>query len=223
MSGPAILQQSRRHHPSTASALLRIVASMFSTASRFDVWCSSSDVNGVIVPPGFAAVVRSERLGKTLASCLDAGSVVVSALRNGVLVGYATLVPSSAAVEAQWRGIPSVWELGALEVAEQARRQHVGAALLNSLPSALPLEQLILFARGLVHHWAYGHAGTSPLRYRTVLVSMLRRVGFEVRQTDDPEVSEHPLNFLAARFGEHVTTDVLQGYLTREDRRSSAW
>ncbi len=170
----------------------------------------------VVVAPGFTAIARTERLLATIEHCLDVGSVVVAALEDRMLVGYATLVPSAAAVEARWRDVPDLWELGAIEVSEHARRHRVGTMLMDALDKALPLPSLVVFARGVVHHWAFERVGVSPARYRGLLLDLLRRAGFSLRTTDDPEVQQHPLNFLVARFGERASPATLFSYLERE-------
>ncbi|WP_394832355.1 GNAT family N-acetyltransferase [Pendulispora rubella] len=181
-----------------------------------EFWYRPTDARAITVAPGFTAIARTERLLATIEHCLAVGSVVVAALERRTLVGYATLVPSTAAVEDRWRDVPDLWELGAIEVAEHARRQHVGTMLMGALERALPLPSLVVFARGIVDHWAYVRGGVTPTCYRGLLLALLGRAGFSLRPTDDPEVGEHPLNFLATRFGERTSPATLRSYLERE-------
>lgn len=185
------------------------------SAPDIQIWRTPEALDGVEVAPDFTAVVRSARLRETMAAGLASGAVVISAVVDRVLCGYATIVPSSA-LEARWRDLADVSELGALEVARSARRRRIGTSLLAALGDALPLSSLVLMARGVVHHWDFTEADIHPIRYRRLLVGMLARVGFLPRRTDDPEIVEHPLNFLAVRFGERAASASLLAFAERE-------
>lgn len=131
----------------------------------------------------------------------DLGGVIVAATADHELRGYATLVPSSALTGEGWENVPDTFELGSIEVARSSRGRGIGTALLATLAAALPIEDLLLFARGFVNHWDMALAGLTPVQYRLMLLRMLGRAGFQRWETDDPEVTDDPMNFLAVRAG----------------------
>ncbi|WP_394842924.1 GNAT family N-acetyltransferase [Pendulispora brunnea] len=182
------MHELRRARASPATRELPMVSGM--SCPTIEVWYRPTDAHAIDVAPGFTSIAKTERLMATIEHCLAIGSVVVAALEDRTLVGYATLVPSAAAVEDRWRDVPDLWELGAIEVAEDARRQHVGTMLVDALQRALPLPSLVVFARGIVDHWAYERGGVTPTRYRGLLLSLLGRAGFSLRLTADPEVGD---------------------------------
>jgi|SRR5580692_3179984 protein-disulfide isomerase-like protein with CxxC motif len=81
------------------------------------------------------------------------------------------------------------------------------ARLLAMMPfpaRAMPVEMLILFARSFVSHWDTAGTDLPPMRYRRMLVTLLDRIGLTIEDTDDPEVTDHPLNLFAVRYGKNV-------------------
>ena len=167
---------------------------------RIEIWQRQADV-AARVASDFGAIVRSERLPALLGKISDLGGVVVAALEGDELRGYATLVPTSALTTERWENLPDTFELGSIEVARSSRGRGIGTQLLGRLQATVPVESLLLFARGLVSHWDLALTTLSAIGYRRMLLRMLGRVGFQRWETDDPEVNEHPLNFLAVRTG----------------------
>jgi GNAT superfamily N-acetyltransferase len=146
------------------------------------------------------AIVRSERVPALVAQVAAHGGLVVGAIKNAELRGYAALVPSSALKSERWENLPDLFELGSIEVARSARGNGIGTELLDAIGASLPLESLLLFARGLVSHWDIEGDRTGFSR-RTQLLHMLGKIGFSRWDTTDPEVRDHPLSFLAVRAG----------------------
>jgi len=184
-------------------------------SEHIEVWRSPEQVEGVRVATGFGSIVRSDRVAAALRSCLALGATIVVAVQHEEVVGYATVVPSSALVHERWHDLPSVHELGALEVAAPARRRQLGTAMLGELPRALEADHAIVFARALVGHWDLGRSGLEAMQYRRMLAGMLSRVGFAHERTDDPEVDDHPLSFLTVRYGRHVDVASLYAFSQR--------
>jgi len=168
-------------------------------STRIEIWREAP--GAVRVASDFIAITRSDRVPSLLQTVASAGGVVIAALGDGELRGYATLVPASALARERWEHLPDTFELGSIEVARSQRRRGIGTELLSSLQGSLPLEQLILFARGFAGHWDVAAAALPWVEYRRALLRMLGRAGFERWDTDDPEVLDHPLNFLAVRVG----------------------
>jgi acetoin utilization protein AcuA len=196
-----------------------------SSATRIETWQEPSRGDRWRAAGDFGSIVRSERLPEVFGGIAASGGVVLAALVGGELRGYATLVPSSALTRERWENLPDTYELGSIEVARSSRRRGVGTALLARLPATLPIERLLLFARGLAGHWDTALATLSPIDYRRMLLRMLGRAGFERWDTDDPEVEDHPMNFLAVRAGRSVASGSLQALAERATmtRRDPWW
>lgn len=178
---------------------------------RIEVWRDgvARGLAGVAIAPDFAAIVRSDRLPALFGSVIGHGGVVLAAIEGSgdrdELRGYAAVVPS-AAVDAPWSDAPDSFELGSMEVARSSRGRGYGAAMLAELGSAVALETHLVFARGFFSSWDLGFAAPgvpafTPVARQRQLLSMLAKIGFSRWDTDDPEVNDHPLNFLAVRAG----------------------
>lgn len=179
---------------------------------RVEVWKEPECVEGVPIAPEFGAIVRSERLAGTMRSCLEAGGTIAVARRGAIVCGYATVVPSTTHVLERWRDLPDCQELGALEVVRPARRRRLAQSMLEELSRAMPIEELILFARGFISHWDLLETGLPALSYRRMLVGLLGRFGLAHEETDDPEVVDHPMNFLSVRYGRRVSASSLYAF-----------
>ncbi len=149
----------------------------------------------------FSAIVHSRKLPAALERIVGMGGTVVAAVDGDELSGYATVVPSATLVRERWQDLPDAFELGSIEVARSSRRHGIGSALVERLEALLPVDRMLLFARGMYGHWETEAAMLSAFEYRGMLLRMLRRAGFERWDTQDPEVLDHALNFLAVRAG----------------------
>lgn len=182
---------------------------------RIELLEGPADLQGVTPAVDFGAIVSSARLLETMARNLASGSVIAAALDDGgQLNGYATVT----AIEPLWRrfaGLAGVVELGAIEVARSARRRGIASALLARLDGHAPLADLVTLTYGASSHWEPEVGGLSWDRYRRMLVRLLGRAQFVVQDTDDPEVLEHPPNFLAARFGTNAPATAMFEVLSR--------
>ena len=167
---------------------------------RIELLEAPADLSRLAPATDLGAIVRSELVLETLERNLASGAVVAAAIDGVTLRGYATV----AAIEPAWRrfaGLAGVVELGAIEVARSARRRGVASALLARLERHPPLADLVTLTYGASSHWEPEVGGLSWEAYRRMLVRLLGRAQFVVQDTDDPEVLEHPPNFLAVRFG----------------------
>ena len=173
---------------------------------QVEVWRHPRRLDVTSIAGDFGAIVRTERLPRLLEGIARLGGVVLAAVEEEELRGYATLVPSAALTRERWENLPNTFELGSLEVARAHRGRGVATKLLVTLQTSLPIEDMILFARGFCSHWDLGLTPTDPLAYRRRLLGMLAKLGFQRWDTDDPEVCENRLNFFAMRAGLAVPT-----------------
>jgi acetoin utilization protein AcuA len=174
---------------------------MHAGSTTIQIWRGLAAHAPVRIAGDFGAIVRSAEMPSLLGRIAAADGIVLAAVDGDELRGYATVVPSSALAAERWENLPHTYELGSMEVARSSRESGIGTALLSKLAATLPLEHILLFARGLVHHWDASLAALAPSGYRLMLLRMLGRAGFQRWETDDPEIAEHPPSFLAVRAG----------------------
>jgi acetoin utilization protein AcuA len=121
-----------------------------------------------------------------------------------VVVGYVAVLEPEPGT--RFASLPGLLEVGAVEVATGWRRGGVASALLRFAVEPDPFADRILVASGLAWHWDLDQSGLSAVAYRVVLARVFEAAGFEVLQTDEPEIAYHPANLFVARVGSRVPT-----------------
>src|SRR5881394_3510660 len=104
-------------------------------------------------------------------------------------------------ISRRWEAIPEVRELGAVEVAAPFRNRGVARQLMQAFAEGDRLDPYIVIGEALSWHWDVAAAGNDPWEYRRRLSRLLESAGFQRFATDEPDVTYHPANFLAARIG----------------------
>jgi acetoin utilization protein AcuA len=168
------------------------------------------------VDPGIHTFVRAaEQEREVLARIAEepASEVVVAHTPEGVVVGYVAVLEPEAGT--RFASLPGLLEVGAVEVAAGWRRGGVASALLRFAVEPDPFEDRILIASGLAWHWDLDQSGLSATAYRRVLARVFEAAGFEVLQTDEPEIAYHPANLFVARVGGRVPPALRAAFTTR--------
>ncbi|MBM4255058.1 MAG: GNAT family N-acetyltransferase [Deltaproteobacteria bacterium] len=98
------------------------------------------------------------------------------------------------------------YELGAIEVSRNWRRQGVARAMVATLLTDTFIESKIFFLTGYSWHWDTDQTGLSVYAYRNLLVRLFRPFGFQVYITNNPEIRISSANVLMARIGRYITT-----------------
>ena len=167
--------------------------------------CPASLLRRLEVDPGIHTFVRAaEQEREVLARIAEepASEVVVAHTPEGVVVGYVAVLEPEPGT--RFASLPGLLEVGAVEVATGWRRGGVASALLRFAVEPDPFADRILVASGLAWHWDLDQSGLSAVAYRVVLARVFEAAGFEVLQTDEPEIAYHPANLFVARVGGRV-------------------
>jgi acetoin utilization protein AcuA len=182
---------------------------------------AAADLRALDVPPGFGAIVRSADLRDVLARVIDLGGVVTAASAEGVLAGYATDLPfvpvfyQGRRVERPWDDLPQAHEFGSIEVAPQFRRTGLAEALIASMVANGRLDERIVIGEALASHWDLRGSGLAVWDYRTALLRLFERAGFQRFDTSQPETALDPASFLIARIGPRTSPQSQAAFLAR--------
>ncbi|MGE5589255.1 MAG: GNAT family N-acetyltransferase [Bacillota bacterium] len=142
---------------------------------------------------------------------LPQGRVTV-ARHDDLLVGYVTFHPPDTFERWGEGQIQGILELGAIEVSPSWRSGGVGKALLDVSFQDDWFEDFIVVSTEYYWHWDLQSTGLSLWHYRDMLEHFFARVGFERRDTDEPDIASHPCNMLMVRTGRRVTADLLLAF-----------
>ncbi len=106
-------------------------------------------------------------------------------------------------------------ELGGIETAPSWRRMGLTKIFLDTLfknPDFKYFEDYIVIAIQSVHGWDLKNTGLAPWQYRHFMVKLFKNWRFATWETEDPEVREHPCNFLLARVGKNVDLNLVNHF-----------
>ncbi len=131
-------------------------------------------------------------------SQLPEGMVYVTR-HNSEIIGYITFhFPDRFS---RWSKHPQILELGAIEVCPDWRRHKIGTLLLKKAFSNPVMEEFIVVTTEFYWHWDLERNKLGVFNYQRMLSKFFGKVGLDKRNTDDPDITEHPANVLMVRIG----------------------
>lgn len=133
---------------------------------------------------------------------LNPGLVFV-ARRDQEIVGYVAFHRPDP--YSRWLSHTRTLELGAVEVSRDCRRQGVASRLLDAAFAFPLMKGYIVITLEYHWHWDLAGSGLDAEQYRRMLMRLYGGVGMVEKNTDDPDIAEHPANLMMARVGAHVS------------------
>ena len=137
------------------------------------------------------------------------GYVTVAYTSERVIVGYVTIsVPSE---DVRWGRdhIEGLLELGGIEVARDWRRMHLADAMLKSTFANEFFDRSIVIATGYRWCWDYEESGLTVNEYRDCLHRLFQHYGFQLLETDEPNIAWYPDNALVGRIGRNAPSSLV--------------
>jgi len=131
----------------------------------------------------------------------DRGLVFV-ARADDEITGYVTFVHPGPYT--RWGRHSRLLQLGEVEVGRTWRRCYVASRLLRAAFSCPLLDHWIVIALEYCRHWDLSGTGLGVWEYRDMLTKLFGRAGLAVKNTDDPDIAEHPASLMMARVGGKV-------------------
>jgi acetoin utilization protein AcuA len=107
----------------------------------------------------------------------------------------------------RWSKHPGVLELGGIEISPDWRHRGIGVALLREAFKNPVMENHIIVTVEFCWHWDLKSSGLDLFGYQKMLAKLFGSVGLSRRDTDDPDIIEHPANVLMVRVGANVSSE----------------
>jgi acetoin utilization protein AcuA len=174
--------------------------------------CSADDLVPLNMDISFTHYARynpiiSEKISLERAIADPHTIVVVAATETHRIIGFAILEP--AGPDDRWSRLPGrlMMEVAVVEVSRSWRSLGLSKAMLRLLTGTPVAEDRILYMVGYSWTWDLEGAGLAAIDYRTMMIRLFRRFGFEVFQTNEPNVMLRPENLFMARIGSRVAAD----------------
>ncbi len=140
------------------------------------------------------------------------GQVAVALSPEKVIIGYLTVtLPEE---DTRWGRdhIPGLYEMGGIEVSRNWRGCGIGRALISAVFRPDTFQQDIVVATGYRWCWDLESSGLTVREYRDMLNRMFSEYGFQLYETDEPNIAWYPDNALVVRIGEHVSPQLLSSF-----------
>ncbi|MCF8010431.1 MAG: GNAT family N-acetyltransferase [Clostridiales bacterium] len=131
--------------------------------------------------------------------------IVYIAKHEQKIIGYILINPPSQ--QSRWSKHPRLLELAAVEVSPGWKKTGIASSLLQECFNNTPeIEEYIIIATEFYWHWDdLSTSGLNIWQYKKMLKKLFSCIGFKKRNTDDPDILEHPANMLLVRFGKNIT------------------
>ncbi len=132
---------------------------------------------------------------------LPGGQVTIAHSQDGVIVGYVTVtLPEE---DTRWGRdrIEGLFELGGIEVGRTWRGLGIGKALMGATFEDGQFDEEIVLATGYRWCWDLETSGLTVREYRDMLNQMFGCFGFQLYETDEPNIAWYPDNALVVRIG----------------------
>lgn len=144
-------------------------------------------------------------------SDLEEGRVIVA--RNGThIVGYVTYHYPDPLERWSDNNLPYLLELGAVEIALDYRSGGIAKKLIQLSMEDSFVENYIIITTEYYWHWDLKNTELDVYEYKDLMIRLMASAGFEVFQTNDPEISAHPANTLMARVGKNIKRDQMMEF-----------
>jgi len=134
---------------------------------------------------------------------LDEGRIII-AREDDRIIGYVTYHYPDELERWSDGNLPYLIELGAVEISLGYRSGGIGKNLIQLTMEDSFVENYIIITTEYYWHWDLKNNSLSVYEYKDMMINLMASAGFEVFQTNDPEITAHPANTLMARIGKNI-------------------
>jgi acetoin utilization protein AcuA len=152
----------------------------------------------------YKSLYTSRELLEKTAEQPDANIVLALAKQNHI-IGYAVLAYPDPGERWADLGPEIMMEVKAIEVCRSWRSLKIAPAILKTLVAYPKIEAKIVYMVGYSWTWDLKGSGNTVQQYRTKLIKLFETQGFEIYQTNEPNVCLKPENVFMGRVGKNIT------------------
>lgn len=142
---------------------------------------------------------------------LPEGFVFIAHL-DQLLIGYVTFHPPEEFERWGQGNLKEIMELGAIEVSPAWRGFGIASKLLETAFETGIFEDYIVISTEYYWHWDLARSGLNIWEYQDMIKNLFGKVGLLPVGTNDPEITCHPANMLAARIGSRVKPEAIEEF-----------
>jgi len=137
-------------------------------------------------------------------------NVVLTLSPEETIIGFAVLAYPDP--DERWVrvGEKVMMEVMVIEVSRPWRGRGLAKAQLELLLDHPLLEDRIIYMVG--YSWTWDLEGMAPMTYRDMMIRLFSHFGFQVFQTNEPNVMMHPENLFMARIGANISEETVRRF-----------
>ncbi len=137
-------------------------------------------------------------------------NVVLALSAEGTIIGFAVLAYPDP--DERWVrvGEKVMMEVMVIEVSRPFRGKGLAKAQLERLIDHPLAEDRILYMVG--YSWTWDLEGIPAIKYRDMMIHLFSGFGFQVYQTNEPNVMMHPENLFMARIGANIDEETVRKF-----------
>lgn len=140
------------------------------------------------------------------------GQVAVVHTAEGIIIAYLTITPPDKDTRWGQKPIPGLLEMGGIEASRNWRGLGVSRALLAAVFKPDAFTDKIIIATGYRWCWDLESTGLTVREYREMLTRTFQKFGFQLYETDEPNIAWYPDNALVARVGARISSSLLSSF-----------
>lgn len=142
---------------------------------------------------------------------LNEGRIIICRVEDKI-IGYVTFLHPDPLERWSDGNHPFIMELGAIEVSLVYRGLSLASQMLKLSIKDDFVENYIIITTEYYWHWDLKNSGLDVYEYKNLMIKLMQTAGFEVFQTNDPEITGHPANTLMARIGKNINDIQMQQF-----------
>lgn len=165
---------------------------------------------GIFAAPNYPASREKKALERIAAN--PESNVILAYTDDGRIVGFVAVAPPSQAE--RWGKLAGrgLVEAMAIEVGRGWRGLGIAEKMMEAGIGDPYFEDKIVICTGYSWHWDLEGSGLSKQEYRSMLLKYLEKAGFLYYETDEPNVNLDSANFLTAKVGPRVGTELYEEF-----------
>ena len=134
---------------------------------------------------------------------------VLALTESDTIIGFGVLAYPN--MGERWSGLgPRIMvEVKAIEVARSWRSARIASSMLEMVVDHPLIEDKIAYMVGYSWTWDLEETGKTAQQYRSMLVRLFESQGFQIYQTNEPNICLKPENLFMCRIGKNVPDVIL--------------
>jgi acetoin utilization protein AcuA len=177
---------------------------------RIRSFCSPEEIRKCLFDRQFAfhdhykSLYTSRDLLEKAAEQPDADIVLALAEQNHI-IGYGVLGYPDRGERWADLGPEIMMEVRAIEVCRSWRSHKIASSILKMLVVHPQIEEKIVYMVGYFWTWDLNGTRKTAQKYRQILINLFQPHGFQVYQTNEPNICLKPENLFMCRVGKNIT------------------